>query len=169
MNLAIVALGSNLGDSDKIIVDAMGRLQVLSDKPLLKSSLWETSPVNCPPGSPKFVNAVVGLVPKENETPESLLKKLKELERELGRTPKKILNEPRLLDLDLISFGQEIRNSAELALPHPRAHLRRFVLEPLNEIAPDFVFAGQGKTVSELLGGVASEEVVVKIENGRGT
>jgi 2-amino-4-hydroxy-6-hydroxymethyldihydropteridine diphosphokinase len=167
--LAIVALGSNLGDSGKIIVDAMERLQALSDKPLLKSSLWETSPVNCPPGSPKFVNAVVGLVPRENETPESLLKKLKELEKEFGRTPKKILNEARLLDLDLIAFGQEIRKSPDLILPHPRAHLRKFVLEPLNEIAPDFVLAGQRKMVSELLGGVASEEVLVKIENGRGT
>jgi 2-amino-4-hydroxy-6-hydroxymethyldihydropteridine diphosphokinase len=162
-NLAIVALGSNLGDSGKILLDAMGRLQVLSDKPLLKSSLWETSPVNCPPGSPKFVNAVVGLVPKENETPESLLKKLKEFEMEFGRTPKKILNEARLLDLDLIAFGQEVRNLPDLILPHPRAHLRKFVLEPLNEIAPDFVLARQEKTVSELLGGVASEEIVVKI------
>jgi 2-amino-4-hydroxy-6-hydroxymethyldihydropteridine diphosphokinase len=142
----------------------MGRLQVLSDKPLLKSSLWETSPVNCPPGSPKFVNAVVGLVPKENETPESLLKKLKELEKEFGRTPKKISNEPRLLDLDLIAFGQEVRNSPDLILPHPRAHLRKFVLKPLNEIVSDFVFAGQGRTVSELLGVVVSEEMVVKLE-----
>lgn len=162
--LAIVALGSNLGDSPRILLDAMGRLQVLSDKPLLKSSLWETSPVNCPPGSPKFVNAVAGLVPKENETPESLLKKLKELEKEFGRTPKKISNEPRLLDLDLIAFGQEVRNSPDLILPHPRAHLRKFVLKPLNEIVSDFVFAGQGRTVSEFLGVVVSEEMVIKLE-----
>jgi 2-amino-4-hydroxy-6-hydroxymethyldihydropteridine diphosphokinase len=162
--LAIVALGSNLGDSPRILLDAMGRLQVLSDKPLLKSSLWETSPVNCPPGSPKFVNAVVGLVPKENETPESLLKKLKELEKEFGRTPKKISNEPRLLDLDLIAFGQEVRNSPDLILPHPRAHLRKFVLKPLNEIVSDFVFAGQRRTVSEFLGVVVSEEMVIKLE-----
>lgn len=162
--IAIVALGSNLGDSRKIILDAMARLQMFSDKPLLKSSLWQTSPVDCPPGSPKFVNAIVGLAPKENETPESLLKKLKELEKEFGRTPKKISNEARLLDLDLIAFGQEIRNSPDLILPHPRAHLRKFVLEPLNEIAPDLVLAGQGRTVSELLGDVASDEIVVKLQ-----
>ena len=58
--LAIVALGSNLGDSRRIIRDAMARLQSFSDQPILKSSLWQTSPVDCPPGSPKFVNAAVG-------------------------------------------------------------------------------------------------------------
>ena len=63
----------------------MARLQKFSDAPILKSSLWQTVPVDCPPDSPKFVNAVVGLIPKENETPESLLKKLRELEK-LGAT-----------------------------------------------------------------------------------
>src|SRR5205823_2937320 len=105
-----IAFGSNLGDSRKIILDAMARLQKFSADPILKSSLWETSPVNCPPGSPKFVNAVVGLVPKQNETPESLQQKLRELEMEFGRAPKMVLNEPRPLDLDLIAFGNEARN-----------------------------------------------------------
>ncbi|HEX3626605.1 MAG TPA: 2-amino-4-hydroxy-6-hydroxymethyldihydropteridine diphosphokinase [Verrucomicrobiae bacterium] len=161
--MAIVALGSNLGDSRRIILQATDRLQILSSEPLLKSSLWQTSPVDCPPGSPGFVNAVVGLIPRNGETPESLLKKLKEIEQEFGRTPKKVLNEPRPLDLDLIVFGDEVRQSADLVLPHPRAHLRRFVLEPLNEIAPDLVLAGQGKSIKELLAGLASEERVVRI------
>ncbi|HXC35173.1 MAG TPA: 2-amino-4-hydroxy-6-hydroxymethyldihydropteridine diphosphokinase [Candidatus Acidoferrales bacterium] len=162
--IAIIALGSNLGDSGKIILEAMARLQDLSNEPLLRSSLWQTSPVDCPPDSPKFVNAVVGLVPRERETPESLLEKLKELEREFGRNPKKVLNEARPLDLDLISFGSETRHLADLTLPHPRAHLRRFVLQPLNEIAPDLVLAGQGKTVSELLVGLGSDESVVRLD-----
>src|SRR5476651_2469289 len=106
--MAIVALGSNLGDSQKIISDAMARLQNFSDEPILKSSLWQTLPVDCPPGSPKFVNAVVGLVPRKAETPELLLAKLQSLEREFGRQAKKTLNEPRPLDLDLIAFGNEI-------------------------------------------------------------
>ena len=113
--------------------------------------MWQTLPVDCPPGSPVFVNAVVGLVPRANETPESLLEKLRELEREFGRAPKKVLNEPRPLDLDLIAFGAETRDTPELILPHPRAHLRRFVLQPLGEIAPELVLQGQGKTVAELL------------------
>jgi len=146
-----IALGSNLGDSRQNILKAMERLVSLSDQPVLKSSLMETEPVDCPPGSPKFVNAVVGLVPHTGETPESLLRKLRAIEIEFGRKPKTIMNEPRSLDLDLIAFGNETRNTLELVLPHPRAHLRRFVLQPLAEIAPDFVLPGQIKSVAELL------------------
>jgi 2-amino-4-hydroxy-6-hydroxymethyldihydropteridine diphosphokinase len=161
--LAFVALGSNLGDSRKIILDARARLQNFSGEPILKSSLWQTSPVDCPPESPKFVNAVVGLVPRENETPESLLKKLREMEKEFGRAPKTVLNEPRPLDLDLITFGNEIRNLRELILPHPRAHLRRFVLQPLGEIAPDLILPGQGKTVLQLLTAFPDDKTVTRL------
>jgi 2-amino-4-hydroxy-6-hydroxymethyldihydropteridine diphosphokinase len=160
---AIISLGSNLGDSRQIILDAMARLQNFSDKPILKSSLWQTSPVDCPPESPKFVNAVVGFVPRKNETPKSLLKNLRVLEKEFGRAAKKVLNEPRPLDLDLIAFGNEIRNSAELILPHPRAHLRRFVLQPLSEIAPKLVLPGQGRPVSELLAELSPDETITRI------
>jgi 2-amino-4-hydroxy-6-hydroxymethyldihydropteridine diphosphokinase len=161
--LTFVALGSNLGDSRRIILDAMARLQNFSGSPILKSSLWQTSPVNCPPGSPKFVNAVVGLIPMENETPESLLEKLRDLEKEFGRSQKKILNEPRPLDLDLIAFGNEIRNSSDLILPHPRAHERRFVLQPLDEIAPDFILPNQTKEVSQLLAEIYSDEILTRL------
>lgn len=160
---AFVALGSNLGDSRQIVLDAMARLQNFSDTPMLKSSLWQTSPVNCPPDSPKFVNAVVGLVPRKDETPESLLKKLRQLEKEIGRAPKNVLNEPRPLDLDLIAFGNEGRNSPELILPHPRAHLRKFVLQPLSEITPDLVLPEQGRTVSQLLAELPGEETVTRL------
>ena len=149
--LAIVALGSNLGDSRQTVLDAMARLQKFSDRPVLKSSLWRTSPVDCPPGSPKFVNAVVGLIPRKSETPESLLKKLQALEKKFGHRVREILNEPRSLDLDLIAFGAERRCSPDLFLPHPRACVRQFVLQPLDEIAPDLILPGQTKTVAELL------------------
>ena len=138
----------------------MTRLQSLSDSPVLKSSLWRTTPVDCPPNSPKFVNAVVGLVPPEKETPESLLIKLRGLEKEFGRAPKSILNEPRPLDLDLIAFGNETRNSPELTLPHPRAQGRRFVLQPLSEIAPEWILPGQLKMVSQLLAELPPDETV---------
>jgi 2-amino-4-hydroxy-6-hydroxymethyldihydropteridine diphosphokinase len=161
--IAIVALGSNLGDSQKIVLDAMARLQNFSGEPILKSSFWETSPVNCPPDSPKFVNAVVGFVPRKNETPELLLKKLRDLEIESGRAPKKILNEPRPLDLDLIAFGNETRNSPELILPHPRAIMRKFVLQPLSEIAPDLILPNQTKTILQLLAEISSGEILTKL------
>ncbi len=161
--LSYIALGSNLGDSRRIILEEMARLQNFSDQPLLKSSLWQTTPVNCPPGSPLFVNAVVGFAPRKSETPESLLQKLRALEKEFGRPPKKVLNEPRALDLDLIAFGGETRNTPELVLPHPRAHLRRFVLQPLGEIAPLLILPGQSKTISQLLVGLPDEEIVSRL------
>ena len=161
--LSYVALGSNLGDSAQILRDAMASLQKISSAPLLKSSLWQSTPVDCPPGSPMFVNAVVGLVPRAGETPESLLAKLQALEKEFGRVPKKVLNEARSLDLDLIAFGHEVRSTEKLTLPHPRAHLRRFVLEPLSEIAPELVLLGRSKTVAELLVGLQSDEVLVRL------
>ena len=160
--LAIIALGSNLGDSRQTLLNAMARLQDFSDAPILKSSLWETQPVDCPPGSPKFLNAVVGLVPRLGETPESLLAKLLSLEKDFGRPPKKILNEPRPLDLDLIAFGAETRQSPHLVLPHPRAAERKFVLQPLSEIAPDLTLPGQRKTVAGLLAALESDETVIR-------
>jgi len=163
IELAYIALGSNLGDSVLILQEAIKRLAELSDQPLLRSSLWATSPVDCPPGSPDFVNAVVGLVPKTGETPESMLGKLQALEKEFGRRPKAVMNEPRPLDLDLIAFGHEVRDTNSLRLPHPRAHLRQFVLTPLREIAPQSVLPGQTKTVKELQTELRSVEVIRRL------
>lgn len=165
-NLACVALGSNLGDSTDCVRGAISRLQRLSAEPILRSSLWRTTPVDCPPGSPAFVNAVVMLNPRRGETPESLLAVLQALEAEFGRAPKKVLNEARPLDLDLIMFGNQTRASQTLTLPHPRAHQRRFVLEPLNEIAPGLVLPGQAKTVAELLAALPADPGMKKVEEG---
>jgi len=161
--IALVALGSNLGDSPRLLRAAMQRLQAISCQPLVESSLWQTAPVDCPPGSPPFINAVVALVPDHRETPESLLAQLRALEKEFGRSPKQVLNEPRPLDLDLITFGPETRHTPELILPHPRAHRRRFVLQPLSEIAPDLVLPGQTKSVAQLLARLPADEVIVRL------
>ena len=158
--LAFVALGSNLGNSQQILIKAMQRLAQLSTAPLLKSSLWKTAPVDCPPGSPSFVNAVVGLTPHPGETPESLLEKMRALEIEFGRKPKAVLNEPRPLDLDLIAFGAETRSTPTLSLPHPRAHLRRFVLQPLAEIAPTLILPGLSQNVAALLAALPQSDCV---------
>ena len=160
---AIIALGSNLGDSPTILREAMARLQEFSAAPLKKSSLWQTAPVDCPPGSPLFVNAVVALTPRAGETPESLLAKLHALEKEFGRQPRKVLNEARPLDLDLIAFGHEVRRTPQLTLPHPRANERRFVLQPLSEIAPDLILPGQKTSVSECLRLLPPDESIRRI------
>jgi len=149
--IAFVAIGSNTGDSLKLVKAAIARMEKLAAEPLLKSSFWETEPVDCPPGSPPFVNAVVGIRVRHGETPESLFAKLQQIEVEFGRKRTGAKNEPRTLDLDLIAFGTETRNRPELTIPHPRAHKRRFVLEPLAEIAPELVLPGQTQTVKQLL------------------
>ncbi len=164
--LALIALGSNMGNRCQQVREAMRRLRRFSHHPLLRSSLWESAPVDCPPGSPAFVNAAVGLVPKRNESPESLLGKLQKLEKEFGRKPKQVLNEPRPLDLDLIAFGAEIRRTPTLSLPHPRAHQRAFVLLPLREIAPDFVLPGQSLTVARLAEGLPPDPDVHRLAPG---
>jgi 2-amino-4-hydroxy-6-hydroxymethyldihydropteridine diphosphokinase len=148
---AFIALGSNLSDSPQILSQAMDELRRFSRQPLLRSSLWRSDPVDCPPGSPSFINTVAGLIPVQELTPERLLAELQAMEKRFGRLPKRVHNEPRTLDLDIIAFGDARRNSSELTIPHPRAHLRLFVLQPLSEIAPDLVLPGQTQSVQALL------------------
>jgi 2-amino-4-hydroxy-6-hydroxymethyldihydropteridine diphosphokinase len=158
-----IALGSNLGDSTSTIEHAFVELQKLSDRPIQQSSLWRSTPVDCPPGSPDFINAVISLEPLEGETPESLLAKLQALEVKFGRSSKEVLNEPRPLDLDIIAFGEEIRETIQLTLPHSRWHQRRFVLEPLSEIAPKSILTGQSRPVIQLLSELDTTEVLVRL------
>lgn len=160
----VVALGSNLGDSPRLVREAMDRLEEFSTRPILRSSLWSSTPVDCPPGSPRFVNAVILLAPRPGETPETLLPRMQDLEREFGRRPKVILNEARPLDLDLIGWGREVRNRPELTLPHPRVHLRRFVLAPLAEIDPGRQWPGQTAPAGALLDALRTDEVLWRLE-----
>ncbi len=165
MKTAFIALGSNLGDSCGTIEAALLCLQDLSVVPVCRSSLWRSSPVDCPPGSPDFINAVAAIVPLPGETPELLLEHLREIEIRFGRMAKSVLNEPRPLDLDLLAFGSEVRSTDSLILPHPRAHLRAFVLRPLAEVAPDFILPGQVATVSELAGRVDADLECIRLED----
>jgi len=112
------------------------------------------------------VNAAIGLVPRPDETPRTLLAKLQHFEKVFGRQKKSVLNEPRPLDLDLIAFGGATHASDDLTVPHPRAHLRSFVLAPLAEIAPDFVLPGQSRTVEQLLRRLGTVSEVTRIHGG---
>jgi len=148
---AWIALGANLGEPLNTFRAVLRLLTAWSPHPLRVSSVWQTPPVHCPAGSPPFFNAVVMLIPGPTETPESLLERLLSLERSFGRQPSSVRNAPRPLDLDLVAFGQEQRHTETLTLPHPRAHLRRFVLQPLSELAPNLILPGQSLTVTQLL------------------
>jgi 2-amino-4-hydroxy-6-hydroxymethyldihydropteridine diphosphokinase len=161
---AFIALGSNLGASTDLFSEVIPRLRSLSDSKLLESSWWKTSPVDCPPGSPDFLNAVVAFKPRPETSGHSLLVELQSLEKEFGRRPKKVINEPRPLDLDIIAFKNEIRNDSSLTLPHPRAHQRRFVLQPLVEIASDLILPGFEYPVNTLLERLKSDEQITRLQ-----
>ena len=161
--LAYIALGSNLGDPVASLQLAFTELQSFSHEPIHKSSLWSSTPVDCPPDSPDFINAAVAITPVDGEKPETLLAILQALEVQFGRQPKMVMNEPRPLDLDLIAFGKEQRQGPYLTLPHPRFHERRFVLEPLAEIAPGTVLPGQLVTISELLERLETDETLARL------
>jgi 2-amino-4-hydroxy-6-hydroxymethyldihydropteridine diphosphokinase len=156
----LIAIGSNQGNSVAIVRAAMDRLATFARGPLVRSSLWRTSPVDCPPGSNDFVNAAVAFEPLDTLTPERLLDRLKQIEREFGRTPVSVRNAPRELDLDLLVFRDARRSTPEFTLPHPRATNRRFVLAPAAEVAPDLEWPGTGRTVRELLSALDSNECV---------
>ena len=151
MTPVCIGLGSNLGDRHASLRAAITELSRLPASRLSAvSSIYETDPVDAPPGSPRFLNAAA--LVETDLPPRELLDNLLQIERRLGRQREPGLrNEPRVIDLDLLFFGQVCMQEPNLTLPHPRMHLRPFVLEPLAEIAPDFRHPSSGKTIRGLL------------------
>jgi len=147
--IAYVALGSNLGDRAGNIHVAVDSLIVDPDiiVPRL-SKLYDTAPVGGPVGSPRFLNAVAEIT--TTLSPTQLMNKMLEIEKELGRD-RRDKWEPRPIDLDLLLFGDQIISTQELIVPHPLMHERRFVLEPLAELAPDAMHPAMGVSIKDLL------------------
>ena len=142
---AVIALGSNLGDRELNIDSAVAEIAKIIEVTHLSTN-HETDPVGGP-DQPKYLNAV--LIGESLLTPEELLKALLAIESRLGRV-REIHWGPRTIDLDLIIVDDEKIDSPDLVLPHPRAHERRFVLEPWAEIDPEAVLPGHGR-VEEIL------------------
>ena len=145
-----VALGSNLGDRRKNLDDAVDFLQSISSG-LALSSYYVSQPVNCPPGSEYFYNAVAQIDFEGDLF--GLLDSFQQFEIAQGRllASQRELNSPRPIDLDILYAGDTLIAEGRLILPHPRVAERLFVLEPLAEIAPDLTLPGGTLTVSELL------------------
>lgn len=146
-----LSLGSNLGDRLQQLRTAAQAVGLLADfsQPVLKSSVYETEPVGCVPGTASFYNAVLEI--GYFGEPESLLHRLRAVEAALGRPADRAKNAPRSIDLDLLYADSLVVCSEFLELPHPRLAQRRFVLGPLAEIRPSLRVPGQEKTVAELL------------------
>lgn len=150
-----IALGSNLGDRRAHLAAARARLREIATagEPFLEAVDFETEPLDCPLGSPEFLNSVVEI--DFAGEPLELLVLTQEIEKSLGRAANPQRNAPRVIDVDLLYFGADILATPELVLPHPRIAERRFVLEPLASIRPDLVLPGQRVSVSELLAHLA--------------
>lgn len=151
-SIAFLGLGSNLGDR---LANMRAAVKALLNHPRIKldassdvSSLYETDAIGGPADQPKFHNAVVRIA--TTLTPRELLIAIQSIEVALGRV-RVIHHGPRTIDIDILLYGERIFDEPGLQIPHPRMHDRRFVLEPLSEIARDVVHAGLALTMNELL------------------
>jgi len=143
MKRAFVALGSNLENPKAQVERAILALNLLPQTRLLKqSSLYQTAPIDCIDTAPDFINAVAEV--ETTLTPEALLDAILNIENIAGRE-RPYINAPRVLDCDLLLYEDMTLNTPKLTLPHPRMHLRGFVLLPLFEIAPDISIPNHGK------------------------
>ncbi|MDZ4405746.1 2-amino-4-hydroxy-6-hydroxymethyldihydropteridine diphosphokinase [Prosthecobacter sp.] len=146
-----IALGSNLGDRAENMRRGIELLleRIPGVKLTARAPVYETEPVGCAPGTQSFLNTVIEI--EADCLPHDLHAHLKAVESALGRPEQRERNSPRTLDLDLLYADAVISDDPELILPHPRLHLRRFVLQPLADIRPDLVLPGQQHSVAELL------------------
>lgn len=164
-----IAVGSNLGDRLENLRCGVRRL--LEQAPGLRlravAPLFETEPVGCAPGTQAFYNSVVVVeVTDAALTPHGLRRMTEAVERWSGRPETRDRNAPRTLDLDLLFWGQQCAEDAELTLPHPRLGQRRFVLEPLAAVAGGLRLPGDDRTVAERLAALPPGEEVRRVCGG---
>ena len=157
-----VAVGSNLGDRLGNLRAARQRIVYVADvqPPIFSSAIYETEPIDCEPEAAKFLNAVVEFDYEGN--PIHLLEEMLRIEESLGRKRNHSQNVSRTIDMDLLYCGDHQIDDERLRLPHPRMHLRRFVLQPLADIRPDLILPEQTRSVAALLADLKGSGEVVR-------
>jgi 2-amino-4-hydroxy-6-hydroxymethyldihydropteridine diphosphokinase len=146
-----IALGSNVGDRLSNLRLASRALDLLADfaHPVLRAPIYESEAVGCGPDEAPFYNSVIEI--GYFGEPDRLLERLRAIELALGRPAERPKNAPRVIDLDLLYADDLVLEEPQLELPHPRLHLRRFVLQPLSDLRPNLRLPGLPTSVFELL------------------
>jgi 2-amino-4-hydroxy-6-hydroxymethyldihydropteridine diphosphokinase len=155
-----IALGTNLGNRLTHLRKARALLRAFTDKDshYLQAPIYQSVPVDCTEGAPDFFNTVIEI--EYIGEPHDLLAKTQGIEIKLGREAVQVRNKnaPRVIDLDILYFGNESIRDEILTIPHPRLTHRRFVLQPLNDIRPNLILPGDDVTISEHLKHLESDE-----------
>ena len=158
-----VALGSNISDWLENLRGARKAILGLANvkPPILCSALYETEPVGCELGAGIFLNAVIEF--EYHGDPAGLLEQLIRIEEAFGRKRDHAKNVSRTIDIDLLYCGDQQIDNERLQLPHPRMHLRKFVLQPLADVRPDLILPSQKKAVRELLTRIEESGDVIRV------
>jgi 2-amino-4-hydroxy-6-hydroxymethyldihydropteridine diphosphokinase len=157
-----IAIGTNLGDR---LLNLQRGLSMLIERvqptAIIAGALYETDPVNCAPGTQAFLNSVIEI--EAACTPQELHAHLQAIEQAMGRPAIREQNSPRALDLDVLYAGDFVSDDPQLIVPHPRLHLRRFVLQPLADIRPDLTLPGHSFSIAQHLAALQDDPMEVRL------
>ncbi len=161
MKTVYIGVGSNLGDPYGNCIKAV---EIIKEDPFCTmkaiSPFYRTEPVGVE-GQSWFINAVLSI--NTSLTPAELIEALLGFEKQMGRTRSGIKWESRIIDLDILLFGNEIINDKYLIVPHPRMHTRRFVMAPMADIAPELIHPVLGESMSEILGRIPESDQAIRL------
>lgn len=158
--IVYLSLGSNLGDREanlRIAIEKLGEIGAVS----AVSSFYETEPVDVAASQPWFINCAVKL--DTEKMPRQLIAAILAIEQSMGRQRKPQQKAPRIIDIDILLFGSSVVEIPSLTIPHPRLHERRFVLEPLAEIAPEARHPAFKRTIRELRDALPPGQTIRKV------